>query len=281
MAWTDNANRLWLLSMMTMGCVGGGDEPADTQSTDAATGTTSSGPGDGTTSVPPTSGTTAADDTTTDAATTDLTTTDGETTEGTSGSGSDEDSTGSSGGSSGDSSGESTTGVGPLTPFVEACAAAYSTYFDCYRRIYSEEEVLALCAQYEGYLEDYGEGCLESQIEYYACISDLDCQDLENLGPGSPNCNDEYLAGNAACPDLFSYCSTGGGGGGPDGCGIEATMCLDGNSYAVDCDAMTCTCSINGVPGETFDSPGVESCFDDGFADTAETACGFPGGIFF
>lgn len=274
MAWNDNTNRLWLLSMVTMGCAGGGSEPADTDSADTTTATTSSSAtGDDATVDPQTSSGTVADDTTTTTTTAGSTTTDAGTTENTSSSSSD---TGSE-----TASDESTTSVEPPSPFVEECVAVYSTYFECFGGGYSDEEILALCTTYEGYFEEYSEGCLGSQTDYFACLSDLSCKEFDNVGSGKGPCSKEYAAGNAACPEIFSHCSEGGAGGGPDSCGLVATMCLDGNEYAVDCDVQTCTCSINGVPGETFPSPGVNACSDDGFGDTAETSCGFPAGVFF
>lgn len=273
MAWNDNTNRLWLLSMVTMGCAGGGSEPADTDGAGTTTATTSSDSGNDATVTPETSSGTTSDDTTTSTTTTGLTTTGGGTTEDASSSSSD---TGSE-----TSSDESTTSAGPVSPFVEECIALYSTYFECFGGGYSDEEVLALCTTYEGYFEEYSEGCLGSQTDYFACLSGLSCKEFENVGPGDGPCGEEYAAGNEACPELFSHCSEGGAAGGPDGCGLSATTCLDGNEYAVDCDADTCICSTNGVPGETFPSPGVDACMDDGFGDMAETACGFPDGVFF
>ncbi len=269
MDYTDNKNRLWILSMMTMGCVGGANEPADTESTGMTSGTTTVASADDTTGGP--SSGTAADDSTTDAATTDLSTTGEASTEGSSGS-----SDSSSGDSSSESSGSSTTGV-DVSPFVEACAASYTSYSDCYRPKYSytEEEVLAQCAAYEDYVAGYGEGCVEARTDYFACLSELDCKELES------GCSKALIAGNAACPELFGFCSGSGGGGGPDDCALLASDCLDGSEYRVDCDATTCICSVNDVPGATFPSLGVEACFDEDFGDTAVTECGFPEGIFF
>ena len=272
----DNVDRLWLLSMMTLGCVGGDDTTA-TNDSDSTTGSTSGGPGGETTGDQETSAdTTAGNDTGTDGETTAGMETDGTSSSGGTDSGTD------SGTSSDGSSEGSSTGVEQVSPLVEACVAAYTNYFDCNGGGYSEEELLQLCTQYEGYLEMYyGDECLGVQTDYLACLSELSCKELADMPPEGEACSEAYAAGHEACPDLFSFCSGGGGGNGPDGCQIDAMGCLDGNDYAVECDATTCTCMVNGVDGATFPSPGPDACLEDGFNDMAEMACGFPDDIFF
>ncbi len=269
-------DRLWLLSMMTMGCLACGDDVGEAEETDGTTQAASTGPSDGTTLDPGTSSGTTADDTTTGSGTTAAETTAASVTQGPSTSDTDP------GGSSGESSSD-TTSVEPPSEYVEACVAAYTLIIDCYGRNYTDAQILALCVASEGYFEMYyGEACLGSQLDYLACLSALTCKELTAKGGAAAGaCNDEYVAGNEVCPELFTYCSgDGGAGGGPDGCGIQVSECLDGNDYAVDCDATTCTCLTNDMPGATFDSPGVDACLDDGFSDTAETECGFPSGVF-
>lgn len=278
MARMDTGDRLLLLlSMMTLGCPGDdGDDAAD-EGSDTTTGSTSS-PGMTSVDQDTTGDTTAAADSTSDGGTT-MSVATGATSDGST----DGDSGDSGDSTSGDSGDESTTSVEPPSPFVEACAASYGAYLECVgENGYTDEQLLALCTQYEGYLEMYyGGECLGLQTEFLACLSELTCQEFMSIAPEGEACSEEYVTGNATCPELFSFCTGGGGGGGDGSCMIEATGCLDGNEYAVQCNATTCQCLTNGTPSGSFDSPGADSCLDDGFGDMAEMACGFPQGIFF
>ena len=275
----DTGDRLLLLfSMMTLGCPGDdGDDGAD-EGSDTTTGSTSS-PGDTTSVDQDTTGdSTAAADSTSDGGTTM-----GVATGGTSNGSTDGDS-GSGDSGSGDSGDESTTSVEPPSPFVEACVAFYGGYLDCIGKPgYTDEQILVICTEYEGYLEMYyGGECLGPQTEFMSCLSELSCKEIAmDLPPEGELCSKEYIAGNAACPELFSFCDGGAGGGGDGTCTIEAFGCLDGSDYSVQCNATTCTCMIDGMGVGSFDSPGPDACFDDGFGATVETECGFPAGIIF
>jgi len=278
MAWMDSGERaLLLFSMMTLGCIGGDDVADDDDGADGTTGTTGAttgGPGN--TSTDPE---TSADSTGNAESTTDGGTTMGVATGGTSSGTGDPPGTDSSSGS-GD---ESTTSVEPPSPFVEACVAVYTTYQDCFGGKYSEEELLEVCSLYEDYgAMYYGEECVGLQTDYFVCLSELTCQEFDNVAPGGDNCSEIYAEGNAACPELFLFCTGGaGGGGGGDMCLVESFDCLDGNEYGVECNGMTCTCMTNGMTGVVFPSGGPDACNQDGFGAQAEMACGFPAGVFF
>lgn len=290
----DSADRLWLLSMMALGGLPGCSDDAN-GTDDSSTGTGTTGSANSDTAVDegmtPDSDSTAGqadDDSTSGGSDTGLPGTssgDGLTDSGTTG---DSGSTGDSGttgdSSTGDeSSSSSTTSVEPLSPLVEACVDLYTTYQDCYGGYgYSDEEIVGLCMQTETYTEMYeGENCVTLVTEHMVCLSSLSCRELENNDFFDGPCSKTYANGNAECPEAFAFCEGGGGGGGPDGCELESSGCLDGNTYGVACDAMTCTCLLNGVEGDTFASPGADACFDENFGDGAAAACGFPAGIFF
>ncbi len=304
MVWMDNANRLCLLTMMTLGCPGGDDGSASDDDGGTTQGTTADSDGDtvgnpvtsadttaatsaDTTDAQSTAGDTTAGDTTAgDSTAGDTTagdTTAGDTTAGDTTAGDTTQGSSGTDTSSGGGSEESTTSVEPVSPFVQACVASYTNYDDCYGLGYSEEELVQLCTDYEGYFEMYyvDEACLNAQIDVFACISELTCMELMDFTTGEGGCADEMLAGNEVCPELFPFCGFGGVGGGPDGCMVEAGACLDGSDYGVECDAMTCTCTVDGVAGVTFNSTGADVCFEDDFGDTVTMLCGFPEGIFF
>lgn len=255
--------------MMSLGCVSTSSDP----SSDSGTSTSSVG---GTHETAPTEG--------------NPSTTAGRSTTGgpfgESSSGSPVDTTATPGDSSSSSSGtegasdESSTGLEPRA-FIESCAAANAALLTCAEVDYTGEELDAFCVSYESELESYNaKGCVFSVGDYLACVSTLDCRAVVQAGPTAPECSIEYQTGVNECPEYFPSCGSGGSGLGGDTCFADASDCLDGNTYRVECDATVCTCLVNDLPVGMFDSLGAGTCLDDGFAGVAEIGCGFQIGTF-
>lgn len=269
--WTD---RLWLMSMVTLGCVpntsgDGGTDPGSTGPDMTDTGMTAA-----TTDPKPT-----ADDTTTDASSATSTGIAPEESTGSEGTSTGLDDRGStdtgSTSDSGSGSGSSeSTSTEPPSAFVEQCIAFYTAYGDCDGYSYRYDQLLQYCNEFEDY---YSPQCSSVTTDLFACLAELECKELAEWDL-SVSCNAKYVAGYEACPEIYSFCSAGGGGGAGE-CTLEATGCIDGNTYGATCEDTSCTCQLNGEDGESFDVKSADVCFDKDFGQVLVDNCGFPEGV--
>ncbi len=163
----------------------------------------------------------------------------------------------------------------------EQCVDALTAYYECYGYEAPAEldaYVTQYCDEILGYVDEYGEACVEAQIDIMACLSQLGCAMSDDFSA----CRSTLADAHEACPELFGTCLTTveSGGNFGDGtmlCGREAAECIDGNRYKVDCNnetgTLTCTCTINDAEAGTY-AP-VEDCSGN-FTAEATQACGFP-----
>ncbi|MCR9159513.1 MAG: hypothetical protein ACE37F_22590 [Nannocystaceae bacterium] len=185
--------------------------------------------------------------------------------------------------------------------FEESCRDFYGSYLSCYEDAgytydtgsydsegYDPAEYIeAICNSSEEYAQEYGTACVGALEEVFACMSSLDCAEVIGDDSGDANawvpeaCRAVYESAVDRCPELLSQCGTVGVGG-FEGCSVEMSGCLDGNTYAVDCDeggaTQSCVCQVNGeVTAEATVSGDLE-CFGEGWGTELEAACGFPRG---
>ena len=165
----------------------------------------------------------------------------------------------------------------------ERCVDVLTAYYQCYGYGYGGAEIEAYISQYctaiVGYAEQYGEGCVEAQLDIMACISELGCAMSDDFS----QCSGALAGAHDKCPELYGTClstieSVGAGpGGGSMGCGRTGVECVDGNEYDISCNddtgTLTCTCRINDTEVGTY-AP-VANCNGD-FTAEATQACGFP-----
>lgn len=193
-----------------------------------------------------------------------------------------------------------TPGDGDPDKIESSCRAFYNGYTACYSDAYDTEGygtasydtetydpaeyIEQLCSQVEEYAEMYGSGCAAAMQDAFACMSLLDCGELFSDDAAFPEpCQAVFLDASERCPELFSQCSTVSGGFG-GGCEVEVSGCIDGNTYAVNCDpsgaTQQCSCVLNGESTREVTLSGDAACGDEGWYDEAADACGFPRGAF-
>jgi hypothetical protein len=108
-------------------------------------------------------------------------------------------------------------------------------------------------------------GCFEADAALTACLATLSCKLLQ-AEDSERACDPELRAMLTAC----SLCNHGGGWVDEGSSCYVDRLCLDA-LLRVDCDADTCTCSVEGVVTETCPS---EGCIPEGFPATDLACCG-------
>ncbi|MBV1857841.1 MAG: hypothetical protein KUG77_05465 [Nannocystaceae bacterium] len=191
--------------------------------------------------------------------------------------------------------------------FQSSCKAFYEGYYACYEDYdgyassgsyetgsyetgaYEPGEYTDyVCRESEMYAAEYGTHCVGALEEIFACMSSLNCDELigsdsDGVGVFPQACRAVIVDASERCPEMVSQCT--GIGVGFDGCEIEVSGCIDGNTYGVDCDpggaaTRSCACERNGEVTREVLLGGELECFDEGFLDEVADACGFPAGVF-
>lgn len=182
----------------------------------------------------------------------------------------------------GPKSGDDDSPVATAERFTANCEQAFTAYYACDGyNLDSEQQALLeeYCSEYLGYVQEVGDGCVTAYAGYFACISDLDCTELEDSGE---LCTSEIAKSLEECASQCGSQSISYSGG--SGCGLEASECLDGRDYAVQCvpasamGTIDCDCTIDGASTQTF-STEAGTCGGD-FGMFADEACGFVPGTF-
>lgn len=239
----------------------GGATNATAGESTTSTGTTSDAPTTGTTSAATegtmsgsstTAPTTGTPDTTTGETTCETTTTgDGttaSTTEGTT---------------------EGTTGALP-EGLEGSCVAACETFYECVDQppFPNKAECVLECMAAAGDKQS----CAEAYTVFNHCLAMLDCAQFEKayeeyeFGP----CDDEFVAVLTACPACEGY----GAMGGPDEC-LIGQQCPNEPAEEYHCFGDTCTCMLDGQPGNTCPADGFCGLDFDAQRQAANACCGF------
>lgn len=184
----------------------------------------------------------------------------GDTTVGT-GSGSETEGTASSSGGSEESS---TTDSGSPS-LEEACQAYCDVLTLCFPDEPPPPDCVGFCVE-EG-TEVPSAGCGEAIVDFYSCLGDLSCEQIQGE---RPVCVEEELALDEICSE--GECFVGVGGGETECAYTESCPDVD---LEMSCNTETCTCLENGVEVGSCDAMGVCA---EGFgmlAEYATTCCGF------
>ncbi|HEY8379111.1 MAG TPA: hypothetical protein VIK91_21610 [Nannocystis sp.] len=168
---------------------------------------------------------------------------------------------------------EGTTGgtTGALPEGLEgSCVAACETFYECVDQppFPNKAECVLECMAAAGDKQS----CAEAYTVFNHCLAMLDCAQFEKayeeyeFGP----CDDEFVAVLTACPACEGY----GAMGGPDEC-LIGQQCPNEPAEEYHCFGDTCTCMLDGQPGNTCPADGFCGLDFDAQRQAANACCGF------
>lgn len=176
--------------------------------------------------------------------------------------------------------GSDTDGTGGSLDPAAICEDYENVYDDCIAPEYAREEYC------DSYTLDYlssGEPCANATLEWFACLSQLDCAEIN--APEDIPCRSTYESAHKICPEGFGVCADEENTwNGDNSCTYEFSQCLDGSEYRIDCvpngASSTCTCTTDGTTSGMFDvGTAKPDCFGSEYRQGAEDSCGFPAGL--
>lgn len=231
------------LALVMLGC---GDKSSGTDSEGQGTGSGSDG--ESTTVVVPTSGATDAEATA------------GGMSDGVSETGVPPDST---------TGPDATTGGSGSPELMSSCMDACAHIFECVADLPGTiEDCMGGCLDQWG-----GAACGQAGIDLLECLAGMNCKQVEAYvnEDKAGVCAEAADAADAVCGGT-STCSMGGSAG-MNECSVSREC--DGVVEELQCDGTTCTCVVDGEPGESCPDEGVCAQELDGQMAAAVECCGF------
>jgi hypothetical protein len=161
-----------------------------------------------------------------------------------------------------------TTGGGDAE-LMGSCMDACGHIFECVMNLPGTvDDCMAGCVEQWG-----GPGCGQAGIDLLQCLVGMSCKQLQAYVEDDKAgvCAGLADAADAVCGGA-STCSMGGG----EGMGVcSVSRECDGSIEELQCDGTTCTCVVDGTPGESCEDTGVCAMAFDGQVAAAEACCGW------
>lgn len=166
---------------------------------------------------------------------------------------------------------------GASSPLFDACEDFYATYDECFPQYAGE----GYC---DGIDEYFAGDCGNSYADFFACLSELDCEPLESSDEF--DCREQYEAAYEACDGAVAACQGGEGSGDLAFTFCDASLfhCVDDHTYGLDCalnDAtVECTCTIDDASSGMFSYEDTEAlCAGDAVVAGVSESCGWPADV--